>query len=200
MRKSITATGLVVACAAMAIPAVTVQAAPQAPAAGNTMITMKVTGCEGCTITPVRAIAGEDAVWSGTAVKVKGGKAVLTVPTAKTRGMSFNLEASWNVAINAMPVIVTQYEGTQPGQVVTKRQAMGLASATGCWAGTTEPAVTVRVTVRRVTMPAFPPGGKKKTTQVPLAWMVPTQSATGGFDTASKGVIAQQNAWFCPDA
>jgi len=200
MRKPVATAAVLGVVAAMIVPAGVAQAAPHAPAAGSTSITMKVTGCNGCTITPVQAIEGEDAIWSGAAVKVKGGKALLTVPTARTRGMSFNLEAAWNVAINAMPVIVTQYESTQPGQSVTKKQAMTFTRATGCWAGTTEPAVTVNVTVRRVTMPAFPPSGKKKTTRVPLAWMVPTQSTTGGFDTASKGVIAQQNAWYCPDA
>ena len=198
MRKPVVA--LVASFALAMTPVVSAAAAPQAPSAASTTITVKVIGCGGCTITPVQAITGEDTIWTGTAVKVSGGKAVLTVPTVRTRGMSFNLEASWNVAINAMPVIVTQYQGTQPGQVVTKKQAMAFTGATGCWAGTTEPAVTLNVTVRRVTMPAFPPGGKKKTTRVPLAWMVPTQSTTGGFDAASKGVIAQQNAWFCPDA
>lgn len=174
-------------------------AAPTASAEDMTTITMKVTGCEGCSITPVQALNGGTAqasIWTGTTVKVANGVAVFTVPVSKTAGMSFNLDARWRVDINAMPVIVTQYKGTQPGQRVTKRQAKAFAQATGCWAGTTSSAVTLRVTVRRVWMPGFPEGSKRA--KVPLAWMVPTAETTGGFDQAFKGVIAQQEAWYCP--
>jgi hypothetical protein len=187
--------GIAVALALVAVGGL----APVASAAtGDTTITMKVTGCNGCTITPVQAITGAADSWTGTPVKVSGGQAVLTVPTTRTPGMSFNLEASWQVDINAMPVIVTQYQGRQPGQAVTKRQAMAARQATACWAGTADPAVTIRVTVRRVMLPAFPDGQKK--TRVPLAWMVPTAQTTGGFSPTQKGVIAQQNAWYCPAA
>ena len=173
--------------------------APPASADGMTTITMKVTGCDGCSITPVQALnagSAQATIWTGTTVKVKGGRAVFTVPTAKTAGMSFNLDARWPVAINAMPVIVTQYKGAQPGQRVTKRQAKAFASATGCWAGTTSTDVTLRVTVRRVFMAGFPEGSGR--TKVPLAWMQPTAETTGGFDSTTKGVIAQQEAWYCP--
>ena len=170
--------------------------APPAQAEAMTTITMKVTGCNGCTITPVQAITGATDIWTGTGAKVRAGQVVLSVPTARTVGMSFNLDADWRVDINAEPVIVTQYQGYQPGQRVTKRQARAATKATACWAGTSDPAVTIRVMVRRVWMPGFPEGTRR--TRVPLAWMIPTASTTGGFSATDKGVIAQQEAWYCP--
>jgi hypothetical protein len=167
-----------------------------AAAEPTTTITMNVNGCNGCTITPVQAVTGAADVWTGSGGKVTGGSVVLTVPTARTVGMSFNLDASWQVDINAIPVIVTQYQGFQPGQRVTRQQAMAAKRATACWAGTAEPAVTLRLTVRRVWLPGFPEGTRR--TKAPLAWLVPTAASTGGFSRTSRGVIAQQEAWYCP--
>lgn len=161
-----------------------------------TTITMTVSGCEGCTITPVQAITGSTAVYTGTPVKVTGGQAAFVVPTSKTAGMSFNLEATWPVDINAIPVIVTQYKGIRAGQAVTRPQALAARRATACWAGTASSAVSLQVKVGRVTMPGFPSGRAT----VPLAWFVPTAAATGGFSRAYKGTIAQQDAWYCPAA
>ncbi len=128
---------------------------------------------------------------------MRAGQVVLNVPTAKTPGMSFNLDARWRVDINAVPVIVTQYQGYQPGERVTKRQAKAAKKATACWAGTAATAVTLRLMVRRVWMPAFSPDANRKT-KVPLAWLVPTAETTGGFSDAYKGTLGQQDAWYCP--
>jgi len=183
---------------ALAIAAALV-VAPSAVAEDMTTLTMKVTGCDGCTITPVQALnpgSVQATVWTGTPAKVKEGAVVFTVPTSKTQGMSFNLEARRPVGIDAVPVIVTQYKGAQPGQRVTKRQAKAFAQATACWAGTSSPTVTLRVIVRRVWLPGMSmDGGMVK---APLAWIRPTAATTGGFGPAQKGVIAQQEAWYCP--
>lgn len=193
MKRSVAAVASLLTLAAIGV------AAPPASAEDTTTITMKVTGCEGCAITPVQALnagSAQASIWTGTKAVVKNGRVVFTVPTSKTAGMSFNLDARWQVDINAEPVIVTQYKGAQPGQRVTKRQAKAFDQATACWAGTTSTAVTLRVMVRRVWLPGFPEGSGKA--KVPLAWMVPTAETSGGFDDADKGVIAQQEAWYCP--
>lgn len=172
-------------------------AAPQALAADTpttTDITFKVTGCNGCVITPIWAIEGQGLVTFASATVFEG-TAVATVPVASTAGMSFNITAPWKVGIDAEPVIVTQYQGRAEGSRVTKRQAMASAKATACWSGTTAASVTLRVTVRRVQLPGMMTSG---TVKVPLAWMRPTVGTTGGFDKAQKGVIAQQEAWYCP--
>lgn len=193
MKRAVAAIASLLTLAAVGV------AAPPASAEDMTTITMKVTGCEGCAITPVQALnagSAQASIWTGTKAVVKNGRVVFTVPTAKTAGMSFNLDARWPVDMDAVPVIVTQYKGAQPGQRVTKRQAKAFDQATACWAGTTSTAVTLRVMVRRVWMPGFAQGSGK--TKVPLAWMVPTAETSGGFADADKGVIAQQEAWYCP--
>ncbi|MDP1877298.1 MAG: hypothetical protein Q8M17_07070 [Actinomycetota bacterium] len=181
------------AAVALATLAVLPAGAPSA-AEPMTTITMTVSGCEGCTITPVQAITGATAVYTGSPVKVTGGQAAFVVPTSNTAGMSFNLEATWPVDINAIPVIVTQYKGIPAGQAVTRTQALAARRATACWAGTASSAVSLQVKVGRVKMPGFPSGR----TTVPLAWFVPTAATTGGFSRAYKGTIAQQDAWYCP--
>ncbi len=162
----------------------------------TTTISMRVSGCEGCTITPVQAVNGQNDIWTGTAVTVKGGRAEFSVPTSRTAGMSFNLDASWQVDINAIPVIVTQYQGFQAGQRVSTAQAKSAKQATACWAGTQQSSVSLTVKVGRVMTAGFPSGRAK----VPLAYFVPTLETTGGFSSTVKGTIAQQEAWWCPAA
>lgn len=191
MKRAIAATASLLALAA------TVVVAPAAQAADPTTtdITFKVTGCNGCVITPVWAIQGQGVVTFASATVVDG-SAIATVPVASTQGMSFNITAPWKYFIDAEPVIVTQYQGRAEGSRVTKSQAMASAKATACWSGTTAASVTLRVIVRRVQFPGMTVSdGAQK---VPLAWMRPTVGTTGGFDKAQKGVIAQQEAWYCP--
>jgi hypothetical protein len=169
--------------------------APSAQAAGVTTITLKVVGCEGCTITPVWAITGQDPVTFASA-EVIDGQVFFAVPTPQTAGMSFNLTPKPNVSIDAEPVIVTQFKGVKPGTSVTRKMAKSAQQATACWAGTTQSAITLTVIVRRVLLPSFPNQAKK--VSVPLAWFQPTAETTGGFGPTQKGVIAQQEAWYCP--
>ena len=72
---------------------------------------------------------------------------------------------------------------------------MKRALATVPVASTQGMSLTLRVIVRRVQLPGMMTGS---TAKVPLAWMSPTVGTTGGFDKAQKGVIAQQEAWYCP--
>jgi len=188
MKRAVAAIASLVTVAAIGV------AAPPAIAADTTDITFKVTGCNGCVITPVQAIEGQGVV-TFASTTVVAGSAFATVPTASTPGMSFNITAPWKVDINAEPVIVTQYQGYAPGTRVTKRQAKAASKATACWSGTTDSSVNLRVIVRRVQLPGMMTSG---TVKVPLAWMRPTAGTTGGFDKAQKGVIAQQEAWYCP--
>lgn len=190
VRTRAVAVGLAASLAAAAVGVVGSASAAEP----STVITMRVAGCEGCTITPVQAVTGQSSIWTGTAVTVKGGQAQFTVPTSRTAGMSFNLDASWRVDINAEPVIVTQYQGFAAGDRVSAAQAKSAKKATACWAGTNEAAITLSVRVGRVMTAGFPSGRAK----VPLAYFVPTLATTGGFSDTVKGTIAQQEAWWCP--
>ena len=174
-------------------------AAPPASAEDMTTITLKIRNCEGCTIQPMllrEDADGAEADYTGTKVKVSDGVAVMKVPTDDTPGMSFLVDGPGREDINAMPVLVVQYKGYAPGTVVTRAQAKAAKKGSGCWLGTSASSVTLRARAMTVQLPSFPPDGT--TTSVTAAWLVPTGNAVGGFDQATKGVIATQNSgWPC---
>jgi hypothetical protein len=193
MKRTVAALASLLAVAAMGA------AAPPASAEGMTTITLKVRNCDGCTIQPMllRTDAdGQVADYTGTKVKVRDGVAVMRVPTDDTPGMSFLVDGPGREAIDALPVLVVQYKGYAPGSVVTRAQAKAAKQASGCWLGTSASSVTLRARAMTVQLPTFPPDGT--TTSVTAAWLVPTGNAVGGFDQATKGVIATQNSgWPC---
>lgn len=185
------------ALAGAAMVAATLVAATPATAADpTTTITFRVTGCEGCVLrganTPMTG-----AVYNAPKARVQGGVATVTVPTSQTRGMYFAVEAPWKVLINAQPLLVFQYQGQPAGGRTTRPQAIASKRASACWSGTTAASAELRVVVHRVRMPAFDPGGSAKTTQVPMAYVVPTQDALTPFWPLVKGVLATQNSVAC---
>lgn len=172
-------------------------ASPAVAATQMTTITMSVTGCEGCVIVPATTPAGATDIYNGPRTKVRNGVATIVVPTAQTAGMYFGIEPSWKSMINAQPLIVFQYKGAAGGGTVTRAEAMSYKKASACWAGTTNSSTSLEVVVRRVWMPAFNPGKPASRTQVPLAWVVPTQKALAPFWPSVKGVLAVQNTVDC---
>lgn len=171
-------------------------AQPASAATQQTTITMTVTGCEGCTIVPATTPADSTETYNGPRVKVKNGVATIVVPTAMTSGMYFGVEAAWKSDINAQPLIVFQYKGAPVGGSPTKADVMSYKKASPCWSGTSSSTAAIAVMVRRVWMPAFPPKAGART-QVPLAWVKPTQNATAPFWPTIKGVLAVQNSVEC---
>jgi hypothetical protein len=173
--------------------------APPSLAADTTTITLKIVNCEGCAVQPMllRTDAdGQVADYTGDRVKVRGGVAVMEVPTDDTPGMSFLIDGPGKEYIDALPVLVTQFRGYRPGTVVTRAQAKAAKKASGCWLGTSASSVTLRARAATVLLPRFPPDGT--TTPVTTAWLVPTAKAVGGFDDVTKGVLATQNSgWPC---
>lgn len=186
-RTLVTAAVSVLAAAVVASPALAGDQASR-----TTTITMRVTGCDGCIITPTQGLRlskNDATTWIGTPVTVRGGRAVMVVPTRRTAGMSFTIDLAKPVQIGAMPVITTQYTGAAPGSVVTPAQARAATDASACWSGTSSSVVRLDVRVGRVVMDRFPGPGRVR---VPLAWVVPTLDAPGGFDEAFKGVLGTQ--------
>lgn len=171
-------------------------AQPASAAVQQTTITMTVSGCEGCTIRPGTLQSDTATPYNGPVTKVKNGVATFTVPTAMTVGMTFALDASWNPAINAEPLIAFQYKGLKPGSVPTKAAAKASKFASPCWSGTSQSTITLDVVVKKVWMKAFPPKPGKRT-QAPVAWVTPTQDAPKPFLNTFKGVLAVQDAIVC---
>lgn len=182
------------AALALAVPA-SALAAPTATSTATTTITMNVRGCEGCTIQANQYVNDLTTAYQSKAAVVTDGMVTLSVPTANTRGMYFSIQTPKVATIDALPLITTQVRGHKAGTTLTRAQQIAGKKASACWAGTTQPTVTIAVTVNRVRMPSFP--NAKKKTLVPLARFAPTVKALGGFDTAYKGVLATQDVWPC---
>lgn len=189
MKRVVAAAASLVTVAAIGVGA---PPASGGDASGSTTVTMRVTGCDGCSITPTQGLrlsTNNATTWVGTTVTVTDGRAVMVVPTRRTAGMSFTIDLPNPVQIGAMPVITTQYKGAVPGRVVSREQARAATDASACWSGTSSSTANLDVKVGRVVMKKFPGPGLVR---VPLAWVVPTLDAPGGFDEAFKGVLGTQ--------
>lgn len=188
----------------------TPQAAPISVAT-ETQVTVNFTGngCDGCIITPTQFVpasdnAGQEASWNNDFSikrKVRGDSVTFTVPTESTRGMSFMVQApaaKSGAFYDAVPLIVFQYAGFTPGEWVERAQVVKASHGSPCWSGTTDSAVNLTVNVRSVKRTGLndAPGGST-TVRVPLAWVVPTEQAFGGFTKTDRGIIAAQDVFTC---
>ena len=186
----ITATGAAFAAA------LSLATGPAHAAAPTTTITLKVTGCEGCTIGVQRAITGgnpskitpaKPTYWEGTSVKIKSGVATLKVPTANTSGMSFTITAPWESANFVSNIVLGS--ARPAGSTVTSSQQAATAKATACWAGTAKTAVTIKVQVAKASL------GEGATAA--SAWATPTLATVGALADTTKGTLGNQEAYYC---
>ena len=163
-----------------------------------TTVTITVVGCEGCTISSWLPVVTADGGPSDTA-KVRNGVATLQIPTANTQGTSFQIDPVKDPYMDAVTLIVFQYKGAQPGERITKAQAMTFRRGSACWAGTSEATAQFRVRVRSVWGPAFDPMAKNppKRALQPLAWVVPTQQSAAPFWPLFKGALQAQDTPVC---
>ncbi|MGL4444828.1 MAG: hypothetical protein ACRCU1_14470 [Alsobacter sp.] len=192
MKRAIAATASLLTIAAIGV------AAPPASAEDMTTITMKVSGCEGCTISSWLPVVTADGGPSDKA-KVRNGVATLRIPTANTRGTSFQIDPVTNPYMDAVTLIVFQYKGAQPGEVISKAQAMTFRRGSACWAGTSEATAQFRVRVRSVWGPAFDPlaADPPARARQPLAWVVPTQQSAAPYWPLFKGALQAQDNPVC---
>jgi hypothetical protein len=173
----------------------TSSASANASANATTTVTLTFVGqsCEGCVVTPQAFVPGKKGSYAAKSRAVKDGRVTFEVPTNRTRGMSFTINTPRPAAIDALPIIVMQYQGADPGTRVTRAQVLRATSASPCWAGTDQAEVELQVRVTTVVRKADLFGR----TRVPIAWVVPTQEAFGGFGSLVKGVLAEQDTWPC---
>ena len=181
------------AAAALSLPALSVLSAPAvAEAAPTTRLTLQVPDCDGCTIGVASYLQGSMDVWSAESRKVKDGSVTFAVPTDRTAGLSITVRAPWEGATGYVTNVALRYQGQQPGDKVGFTAARASTRASGCWAGTTEDAVTIKVKVRRVQVEGY--GGKVPGT---LAWAPVTQDWLRPLVPAWHGVVGTQDVMPC---
>ncbi|UUZ58641.1 hypothetical protein [Nocardioides sp. B-3] len=116
----------------------------------DTDLTLKIARCEGCVVT-LFSYDGANPGYSSVPEAVAGGSVTVTLPSAKTAGMSVRIEPTWlTSSVPADTQVVWRYAGKAIGDAIGFREARGKSRASGCWAGTVNEAVTLTVKVRRV--------------------------------------------------
>ena len=164
----------------------------------KTTLTLKVNGCDGCVVQPVRATFGtttEVPVWRGKMKKVRNGSVHWTVATRRTVGMSFDINDPKAVNVGAIPDIVVAYRGIAVGDRVPAGVAKHKKRATGCWAGTHKTSITLRVRVEQFpATSAFPPPVQGFSIR---PFFIKTLAHFPPYTRTFHGQIGNQDAYFC---
>lgn len=150
-------------------------------ASDNVRVSFAVQACEGCTITASQVPKG-GRTWLDRRAVVKNGRAVMTLPAARTSGAIFFLGTPGYASAlgsggGARPIIALGFEGYAPGSTVTRAQTLAQGQrANWCWAGSRSN-TTIRVSTYRVKAEGIDGG---RVTEI-YAWANPTQAT---FDDA----------------
>ena len=107
--------------------------------------------------------------------------------------MSITVLAPWDGGAGYVPVVVFRYGREHAGDRVTKAVAKTKRRASACWAGTTEPTVTLPITVAHAK--STNPAGKKIRT--PRAFTSVTQEWEKPMARALDGIAGTQDAIWC---
>ncbi|MHB8796004.1 MAG: YncE family protein [Candidatus Nanopelagicales bacterium] len=185
---------------AIAMPAAVLAGLLAPPAAAGdaamTTITMLVADCNGCTVTALNSRSDADVGYRGAPARVRKGVATLTVPTASTVGMYFDIRRDgreWDSQRRGRVLIAVQYGGARVGGRVSAKQAKRARSGSPCWAGTTRPTLAIEVRVETVKIPVLVAGDDDEASpglvDTPLAWLVPTQPSLGPSWRPASGVL-----------
>jgi hypothetical protein len=175
--------GLAATC--LAVPAGSAHAAPE-----KTQVVLDVAGCEGCDLRAY-SYQGDD-VWSSKPVTVEDGRAVLTVPTARTEGMSIAVSAPWEEHLPAVGQVVFRYAGQAPGDHVTRAEARAARKGSACFPGIDAPQIELKVRVLRAHFP-----GVAGRATAPAAYTTVSQPTVGDRERVVDGFYGSQDVVPC---
>lgn len=160
----------------------------------RTKLNLHVTGCDRCSVQLYQAIDGRPAVWHSAEQKIGSDHEVsFRVPTRRTHGMSFTLDAPWAQGLDAIPNVVTRYAGHAIDSSITRKVARHAKRAAGCWAGTDLDSLTLDFNVARIqarSAPGYP-------VTAPLVYATHSLSSWAPVVKTFKGMIANQEAFYC---
>jgi hypothetical protein len=166
--------------------------ASAARAVTSTRITLLIDRCRHCPVALFQARTDPIRVWHTGWKNVHHGRVTFRVPTHRTHSMSIDLNPTWSDA-NAVTNVVIRYADEQAGDRVTAAVARNKRRAAGCWAGTSDTSVQLKVHVRRYRIKDLEgnPG------RAPRAWLATTQAWVPPMVRAKRGAIGNQDAFFC---
>ncbi len=167
---------------------------------GIAQVTVKVNGCDDCTInakwsafSPQAVPQDPAALWSSGDLRVANGKVSFPVPVAKSTGLAFEVTSPREKAKDAIPVAVVRYSDLAVGAPVTAAQAAAGKSAYGCWSGTTFAEATLNMQVDWYTGTDI----EGKPAQGLRAYFNPGLATYGDPQEAFDGSLGHQNVWSC---
>lgn len=154
----------------------------------ETAITLKIAKCEGCVVT-LLSYDGLTTPYSSLPSTVVAGSVTITLPSARTAGMSVRIVPTWlTSAAPADTQVAWRYNGKAIGDAVTFKEARAKRRASGCWAGTVNAAVTLTVNVRRVNY-----RGRVGA----IAWAPVTESFVPPMEKVRRGVLVSEDMLAC---
>lgn len=167
----------------------------QRQAAPRTDLTLRIRGCDRCTVQLQHAIDGEaEHVWTSRQQRVGADhRVVFDLRTARTHGLSFVLRAPWGGDTGAVPNMVTRYAGHRVGRVVHRVAARHARRAEGCWAGTRAASARLRFQVDRVRARTL----EGRPTKAPLVYSRHTLPSWKPMVRTYRGTIGNQDAFYC---
>ncbi len=163
--------------------------------AARTSLHLHITGCDSCSVQLYQAIDGRLTVWHSAKQKIgPDHRVVFRVPTRRTHGMSFTLDAPWAKGLDHVPNMVTRYRGHAIDSFVKRQGARTGKHAEGCWAGTsTSGRLQLDFAVSRVRSTTV----TGKPAHAPLVYATHTMSSWKPMVKTYKGMIGNQDAFYC---
>jgi hypothetical protein len=161
-----------------------------------TAVTVVVRRCAGCTIQPVRYVPAEgDAQWWGPIRRVGAdGQVTFRLAPARTRGLTFFVDAPWHGDDDTANLAVIRYGGKAIGDPVSPTVARTTHRATPCWAGTDRASARIVLHVDKVpTRTAF----TGRPTHHPRAYATRTLAYWPPMTRTWKGSVNAQDAFGC---
>ncbi len=158
----------------------------------TTKVTFTAPGCDGCQVQVMNAARYDENFWGAPQKTVSGGSVTFGVPRPLTRGISATVVAPWEGTTGFTTLVAFRYGGHQVGDLVSFTDARSRDRATPCWAGTTQDASTIPLTVREVRVPGTtgPTNGTIAFARVTQPWLAPM------LDTF-KGIVGAQDQILC---
>lgn len=179
-------TSLLGAAPATAVPEAATRAAASIEL--DTDLTLNIAKCEGCVVT-LQSYDGANSIFSTVPATVSEGSVTIRLPSARTAGMSVQIEPTWLTStVPADTQVVWRYAGKAIGDSIGFKEARAKTRASGCWAGTVNEAVTLTVKVRQVTYRGRPGA---------IAWAPVTESFVPPMERVRGGVLVSDDVLVC---
>jgi hypothetical protein len=158
----------------------------------TTQVTLTAANCDGCEIGVINGATRPENVWAVDPKTMKHDRVAFRIPRNQTRGLTATVTAPWEGTTGYTTVLAFRYAGHHVGDPVTFKDARSQRHASPCWGGTRSTALTLPLTIRKVTV-----AGNFGPTPGTVAYADITQSWRLPMMRAYQGVLGSQEVIVC---